>query len=234
MGASGTADMSLLKEIAAYSARPFFTAERDRFSPEYLIKLTLLTTALALLVIIVASVLLSILGIEIPEQSDVFKTTPKTQLLFLAVIVAPILEETIFRSWLGSHGGIRTALPIIAAFFFILTFVGFSSPHATPILIILIGALIFYFTRIRPRLGEDFINGNFKYYFWISSIVFGLIHLSNYDMQSFNPALTLLILPQLIAGFIFGYTRMRFGVLACMFTHGFYNGTVFLLMSLFG
>lgn len=222
--------MSLLKEIATYSARPFFTTERDRFSLKLLLRLTFLAISLAFLVIIVVSIFFRVLGIEIPDQSEVLKEIPQTKLIFLAVVAAPLLEETIFRSWLGSRAGIQTALPIIAAIFFFYVFVGFSSPMAAPALVMLSGVLAFYFSLIRPRINGDFIDIHFKYYFWASTLIFALIHLSNYDMETFNPAMTLLILPQLIAGFVFGYARMRFGLLACMLTHGSYNGTIFLLM----
>jgi len=224
--------MSLIKEIAAYSARPFFTTERDKFSPEYLVKLTLLTLGLAYLTVVIVGIIFSVLGLEIPDQSDALDEIPQTLLLFLLVVYAPLSEETVFRSWMGSHSGIRTALPIIAAIFAFLVYVGFSSAITMPALILFSGGLLFYFYYIRPRLSVETMEANFKYYFWISTILFALIHIGNYEVGSFNPALTLLILPQLIAGFIFGYTRMRFGILACMLTHGFYNGTIFLLINM--
>ncbi len=221
--------MSLLREITTYSARPFFTTERDRFSPEYLLRLTFLSIALIMPVIIMIGFLFPVLGIETPDQTDVFDDSSQAEIMFYAVLLAPLIEESLFRSWLGSHKGLRIAFPIIFAAFIFLTFIGFSSSIGTLVLLALAGGLFYYFLALKLRVNEEFISANFKYYFWGSSIVFGLVHLTNFELNSFNPAFVLLVSPQIIAGFVLGYTRMRFGMLACILTHGFYNGTIYLV-----
>ena len=88
-------------------------------------------------------------------------------MFFLTVIVAPILEEAIFRGFLGS-------------------------------------------------LVE---KSYFKWLYYLSAILFGLVHASNYELtESQNLLIPLIILPQLFLGFMLGYIRVRYGFfMACFF-----------------
>ena len=65
----------------------------------------------------------------------------------------------------------------------------------------------------------------FYFFFYLSAILFGLVHLSNYDNNSllFYVLAPIIVLPQLIAGLTFGYVRMKLGLLWSILTHGLYN-----------
>lgn len=65
----------------------------------------------------------------------------------------------------------------------------------------------------------------FKIAFYLLTIIFGFIHITNFEINTntllFSP---LLILPQLVVGFYFGFIRVRFGLIWSIFLHGTYNG----------
>ena len=71
----------------------------------------------------------------------------------------------------------------------------------------------------------------FKIAFYIIGIIFAYVHIFNFEINSnvilFSP---LLVAPQLIVGFIFGFIRIRLGLIWSIYLHGLYNG---LLVSSF-
>jgi membrane protease YdiL (CAAX protease family) len=57
---------------------------------------------------------------------------------------------------------------------------------------------------------------------WGSALVFGLIHLGNYEPLT-HPFGVLVVLPQTIGGLLLAYTRARLGLGAAMAHHAMYN-----------
>lgn len=58
----------------------------------------------------------------------------------------------------------------------------------------------------------------------VSSIIFGIIHIRNYDYQdSHLPYIILITSPQIFAGFVFAYVRTKFGFGYCVVTHATSN-----------
>jgi len=72
---------------------------------------------------------------------------------------------------------------------------------------------------------------HFKIAFYTIGIIFAYIHLFNFEINTnvilFSP---LLVAPQLFVGFIFGFIRIRLGLIWSICLHALYNG---LLVSLF-
>lgn len=99
------------------------------------------------------------------------KYTPLT-ILLLAVVVAPIVEELIFRA------------PLTA----------FKNPT------------------------------HFKYAYYTSIILFGVLHITNYGaLEGQYWALPILVSPQLSAGVFLGYTRTKLGLLWSILLHAAHN-----------
>ncbi|WP_405605604.1 CPBP family intramembrane glutamic endopeptidase [Polaribacter sp. Asnod1-A03] len=74
----------------------------------------------------------------------------------------------------------------------------------------------------------------FKLSFYLFSIIFGFIHITNYQITKNVLLLSpILILPQLLVGFYFGYIRIKFGLIWSIFLHGAYNGTLYLMSFIF-
>lgn len=64
----------------------------------------------------------------------------------------------------------------------------------------------------------------FPFIFYVLTLGFGFMHISNYEMTYQNLVLSpILVSPQLAAGFLLGFTRVRFGLLYSIMLHALYN-----------
>lgn len=136
---------------------------------------------------------------------DELKEFSNLKILLLASVVAPILEELIFRA------------PLTA----------FKSPWKL--------------YRTDKETGEKILKEipislfenprSFQIVFYSMAIIFGYVHLFNYQIDRqillFSP---ILVAPQMMLGLIFGFIRVRFGLLWSIAMHSCYNG---ILVSLF-
>ena len=77
--------------------------------------------------------------------------------------------------------------------------------------------LLIFITKRKP----NFMQKHFRKIFYLSVLGFGLIHISNFE--GITPALIivtpLLVLPQLLSGFAFSYTRMLHGFRYAVLLH---------------
>jgi membrane protease YdiL (CAAX protease family) len=65
----------------------------------------------------------------------------------------------------------------------------------------------------------------FKYVFYIIVLIFGFIHLSNFKISTTILIVSpLLVAPQIIAGLLLGYIRVRLGLLYSILLHALFNG----------
>jgi membrane protease YdiL (CAAX protease family) len=103
---------------------------------------------------------------------ELLKTYSPVMLFFLAVVLAPVLEELLFRA------------PLTI----------FKNPT------------------------------HFKYAYYISIILFGTLHISNFEaLDGQYWAIPLLVSPQLSAGVFLGYTRTKLGLLWSILLHAAHN-----------
>jgi membrane protease YdiL (CAAX protease family) len=103
--------------------------------------------------------------------------------------------------------------------------------------IFLLGAMLM------PVLEETIFRGpitafkkpkSFKIAFYTFALLFGFIHISNFEITTSVLLLSpLLVLPQILLGSYFGYIRVRLGLHWSMLLHGCYNGTLILISHLF-
>ncbi len=156
-----------------------------------------------------------------------------------AVIIAPLMEEYFFRYGMRYHRSFLSSI-VLALGFAIFVFI----QKLTIIPAIIISAIviaIFAFTKYREnrlshsakgiRISKVIHHKYFKYAFYFQAVVFGLAHMSNFilDADTTILILPLLIVPQLILGFILGFIRMKYSFMANLYLHAIYNG---LLMTL--
>jgi membrane protease YdiL (CAAX protease family) len=124
---------------------------------------------------------LGLVDMNTHKTKEMFKGMNAFQIILIAAIIVPVIEELIFRA------------PITA----------FKKPTS------------------------------FKYAFYIFSLIFGFIHITNFEITTNVLILSpILILPQLLVGGYFGYIRVKFGLIWSMFLHGSYNGFLFLMSFL--
>jgi len=118
----------------------------------------------------------------------------------------------------------------------ITTLVGFNfENHAVVDLFENYGVLFIFFTAIiiAPVFEELifraplalFKNSNyFKYAFYASFLLFGVIHIANYpDIDGFYWLIPVLVAPQISAGVFLGYTRTKLGLLWSILLHAAHN-----------
>ncbi|PCI35845.1 MAG: hypothetical protein COB60_01705 [Flavobacteriaceae bacterium] len=72
---------------------------------------------------------------------------------------------------------------------------------------------------------QQFWKKHFHFFFYLSTLLFGLVHIGNYDNSSmlFYIVAPILVLPQLIVGLTLGFLRMKLGFLWGVLMHGLYN-----------
>lgn len=74
----------------------------------------------------------------------------------------------------------------------------------------------------------------FKIGFYTLAILFGYIHLFNFEITTKIILLSpLFVAPQIIIGLVFGYVRVRLGLLYAMLLHACYNGVLIIPALLF-
>lgn len=76
---------------------------------------------------------------------------------------------------------------------------------------------------------------SFKYIFYGFAILFGYIHIYNYEITAYTLLLSpILVAPQIVLGLFLGYLRVKLGLIYSMLLHALYNGFLTLPMLLFG
>jgi hypothetical protein len=142
----------------------------------------------------------------------------------LVVIIAPIMEEIIFRLSLV-FDPVNIALSFSTLIALIIHKV--SNGFLTFIFFFFFLFLLYRLAFIYRLSIHSFWNKYFKYIFYFLSIIFGLVHISNYKFVEGAQYLIapLLIFPQLEIGFILSFTRLYYerGFLICIIIHVLMN-----------
>ncbi len=138
------------------------------------------------------------------------------KLIIMACIFAPIVEEMMFRTLIvPSHSDLILficAWPVFLGAGFLPESIhwtiglGFSA-----VLLFTTHAVL---KQLIPAVKTDFLRSKLSKYVLpvliLSSVLFGLVHISNYvNSFTFNIALVLLVIPQIIAGFILGWVKKK-------------------------
>ncbi len=134
-------------------------------------------------------------------------------LIFLGGLAAEIFFELFLTkdlsllNFLLKFGSLYEMLIIVAGVFLLGIIIGFVIKKS-----------------IKFRRVENFYSGNFRLIFYVSAVLFGLVHSMNfYNVSGYWVLLPLLILPQVIFGFVLGYVRVVYGLGWSMFAHFFHN-----------
>ena len=152
-----------------------------------------------------------------------------TRIILYAVFIAPILEEILFRSWLKWSK--QTIYILIATFIsvVVVSFIDhrFQYHWIMLFLLLLVGILIYLLNNIKV---EPFIAKHFNYFYWSSSIAFGLVHASNFtgNIRYLIGFSFILGSPQILGGFILGYVRMNNGLRYSILFHFLINSILLL------
>lgn len=149
-------------------------------------------------------------------------------ILFLsAVVAAPVLEELVFRlpmrsfavnlAFSGSFVGVFLLLGMVKSGSFFLLILG-----------MLVGFnLYLWIKRPKMMICQKIYERYATYIFYFLTLVFGAIHITNYEAQVWA-LLPLLVLPQVIIALWLGFVRVRYGFKWAIFAHAFHNGCLLL------
>lgn len=179
------------------------------------------------------------LGFELPENINATLEF-SVWTVVLVVLVAPVLEEFAFRSWLNGAPAIMVLVALCA-----LGLIGvplalnvFDPGGQLPLLnlfaplLVALGFVAAVIMRKRPVPGP--FRSWFAVFFWGSALGFALIHLGNYSSLSWSMLAILLplVLPQFALGAMLGYLRVHYGLMSAIALHAAHNAILFALASL--
>lgn len=216
-----------LREFATYLARPRLLVPEGLRAPGASARWSvMLALYLGVLLLVIAPLLKlwqGAMGLPAPEAFGKF---PPAMLLPLVTIAAPVGEELVFRGWLS--GTPRALWLLLCALVAggLLAMISLQQAETAPSLgfvATLMAAAAGWFVLRRRTRAPAWFARTFPLLFWVMVIVFGLSHLANYP--SFSWTLLPMVLPQIWAGSVLGFVRMRIGLPAAMLAHGLANGT---------
>jgi membrane protease YdiL (CAAX protease family) len=212
----------LLKDIVKFCISPQYV-ERQNISLKKTLIMNSKIFVISISIIIPTLSLFSVFSDFVPPPTLIHKSL-KEKFLFV-IIVAPIIEEMIFRFPLNSSKwsfffSLSLVISIISIF---LNIENSYITFATWILF-LFGLLAHNFFEVSYYF-QNIWKTNYRYFIYFFVLFFGLIHLSNFEIGSFENwvFLPVLFLPQTIFGFILVYVRLNYGIISSIIQHSFYN-----------
>jgi len=223
---------SLLGRFLRFLRRPYYTVNVPAQPQPFQDILRLY--ALALVLILPLAIGVGNLAEKISTSHAISEMADKPILIFsMAVLIAPPLEEVLFRLplrytpvnltlplslWLliilGLFGGLEVIPAISLLPLFCLTFIG----------------CVFLRIWLKEKMPATPIHQQYEkrigWFFYGSALIFGLIHIPNYQLINHSVLLLapLLVSPQILLGIFFAFIRLRYGFWWCIFTHAFHNG----------
>lgn len=228
-----TSPRTILRDLMAFLRSPAV------MTPEGLRSRTSWQALGVLVVVHIAGMLLVILPLISAWQRlftlpspDAFGKIPADWLVPITVAIAPVAEEIIFRGW---QTGRPRALWLTAGFALIVV-LGTQAPKLSPAIVAtalggLVIASIGGWLWLRKR--RDAPAAYRKAYpavFWLVAAGFAAAHFMNYP--TVTAASVPMVLPQLWAALLLGFTRQRLGLPASTLQHVLANGSVIILAAL--
>ena len=225
---------SAREEWTAYLAflkRPALPARAAGFGQSSLAAtLRLLALDLSVMGTLILLAIIAISGGFVPPSNALAELDWNMLTIIGVVVLAPVLEELFFRSWLSGRPGALVSLPLaiagIAAF---QALNGQSTLLAAGILIGAVLAAVIAAVMLRKKPAYRWFASLFPALFWLSTAAFALVHLLNYTEGSLAMLLPLVI-PQFISGSIFGFARVQYGLWSSIVLHMLHNGALVLVV----
>lgn len=215
------------RRLGAFLARPQLPRERiGSGALTVLGRIYLLDMAMMLVLIGIAGAVVA-MGVELPETALAgIEITPL--IAVFVILLAPVLEEIGFRSWLNGRPALIAALMLILAGAVMVPWIagGDTLPTwalltgAALVLVAAPAAAVALFRRPTPA----WFAKAFPLFFWGATIAFALVHLANFSEGSLAMLLPLVV-PQFLLGALLGYVRVRIGLWAAIALHAAHNAT---------
>lgn len=227
---------SRLRELVDFVLRPSLEVRFDE-SANSRLKDTFCFYLLGFFLSLLAALFASMLNVDNEMLDDLRSNQSSVYIFFIAVIFAPLSEECMFRLWLkfSSLKFTFSLLLILGAVGFKLSKSGFpdfqGADYAIP-LVVMVVLLLVYFTLERMKASiEKFWIKNFRWLYYSSVLLFGAVHISNFSFAEIDLWVwPILILPQLISGFFYGYVRVKHGFVYGVLMHFLHNLSLIFLV----
>jgi hypothetical protein len=158
---------------------------------------------------------------------------------WILFLFAPVVEELSFRLPLR-YTEINLTISALLVIWFtvrrlLLSFGIFGLATTTErwlwsaVFAILVASVVFVLLQTEPvkRLASRIWLDHFRSVLYVSCFAFGLLHISNFRFTTLTAETLLLapllVLPQIISGFILAFARMRLGMIWCLVLHTAHN-----------
>ena len=165
-------------------------------------------------------------GYENILESELEQWSVAEQFL-LVVVLAPLFEELIYR--LPLQARFRPALVTLSLVAGAIFFAGANGIALWLVLLLAVIAGVTAFSSDLRVAVETWWEKNPRAVIYIVTLIFGLIHIVNFDVDWSLPALLvapLVVSPQIWLGLMFTIARVRFGWLAGLALHAAHNGFI--------
>ncbi|MGB4415393.1 MAG: CPBP family glutamic-type intramembrane protease [Paludibacter sp.] len=212
-------------KLLNYVSKPYICqTEKPNISKLIFYCLTYFVIAFTSIIIIFP--ITSLFGLEHISQKGYSITA-----IITGIIFAPIYEEIICRLCLIANK--KNYYIVLISLISLIIISLFREKYWTSIILLVVFLLLLSLKLIKKTKLRATYNVNFKYIFWLSSILFGLLHVTNFRgnylvLLALSP---ILCFPQIAMGFILGYIRMNYGFKYGVIVHMIINST--LLVYLF-
>ena len=169
----------------------------------------------------------SFLGSALSGAANRIDDVPQRSLAVLALVAAPLIEETAFRLPLAPFRPVR--LVVAAA----------ATALLLPVWLLPVPAAVVFAVLAPPsrRAIARRWAASFPAIFWASAVLFGLLHAANWELAAGWAAflaVPLLVLPQAGLGLVLGAARVSLGFAGSVLLHAAYNGTILALVAVVG
>ncbi len=237
-----------IEEFMAFLKAPSFDYKRDQ-PLDFLTatKLYFLVFFFEMLVFIPVSMIIGLEGIP-HAMENLLQNNSIWKMVLLAVVLAPVAEELLFRLHLRYHPLMLLFVGLVGIVCSGMIFSYFSPSSSAafqnlgsatiPPFLMALGflalALLFYssYLLFQKRTFKS-VEYRFPFIFYLTALVFGLVHISNFGLDPDRWYLgPLLVLPQLILACYLGYIRVRNNLGYSIYIHALNNAIPMLLFSL--
>lgn len=201
-----------------------------------LIRIYFANLGLGIIAIVITILFYEILNIQ--NALEYFPNIRKENSSFFRILMfcvfLPVLEELGFRLWIV-YSKINVAVLISCCSFFLFQYSIsgrgiFGEKNAMSLqvsLAFIVLAVVFSMLNENKHLEKrikHFWSQNSQYFIYISLILYSLFCVEYYVVNVVSISFSLLlVLPQIICGILFSYTRIKYGMTLAISSHAFYN-----------
>jgi membrane protease YdiL (CAAX protease family) len=161
-------------------------------------------------------------------DADDLKLLRTPEKLVIFVIIIPIIEEFSMRGIFVINNKLNIILWTVCLILILFTFISQRWVLLPLILGILALSLFLFFNFEFRQAFNHFISNYFLLFLFLTSVVFGFLHLTNY--QTLDTHTVLKILPRILGGFYLGYIANKYGIMYSILMHCVNNIIPFLMV----